>query len=809
MDSTDTPPLQLASALERPSPDDADALAIAFLKRVLPTTGVYCAAFKGRGGMAQKFFPTIERLWDALREADRDGREVYFAVASLRTNENREAENVEALQSFRLDVDYGKIGHAKPGYADRNEAGRAIAKFCQEAHLPDPMLVESGGGVHVYWPLKEPLSRDSWLPYAKALKAACIERGLKAGHEVTADAARILRPPGTMNRKPGREPRTVKLVTGSLSLGPYDLTAFRGLLDYELPASGRAGTQSNVLPFLKKLAPIGDKAIAGLAPAPADAAMIADQCAQMAEMRRTRGVMGAPAWKACIGVLAFCEGGEALAHEWSGGDARYNRDETQRKFDACHKLTGATTCAHFQGLDDETRKRCEGCQHKGKINSPIRLGMLDEPTAVGGGAESVPVRRNATRATKPQLWELTAKGEKRAGSYPNACIAIAALGISGRYDVFHDQYLIAGDLPENLGPELSDPIARAMRDMIIARFTFDPGKENVQEALARLCEADRFDPVADYLDSLQWDRKPRLDTWLTVYLGAQDTPLNRAFGWKILLAGARRVRQPGVKFDCMLVLEGPQGVGKSRAARVLAGSDDNFSDQPIMWDDHKQQQEAVSGVWIHEVGELAGLRKADVEPVKSFLSRQVDRARPAYGRHRVDRPRRCIFIGTVNGGKSAGYLTDTSGGRRFWPVEVGSIDLDALQRDRDQLWAEAAAIEATGEELSISPHLYDAARIEQELRRTPDAWMDMLSGVSGERAETAAGPIERIGTKELLTIHLGLTAAQMAHGTMTRLAAVMRSLGWTGPVNMRLPSRDGDQGKGTAVAKGYERPAIS
>ena len=220
------------------------------------------------------------------------------------------------------------------------------------------------------------------------------------------------------------------------------------------------------------------------------------------------------------------------------------------------------------------------------------------------------------------------------------------MGITGRHDKFHDRKFIAGDLAENLGPELSDPIVRAVRHKIVARFNFDPGKDNVHEALEHLCDATQFDPVVDYLAGIEWDGAPRLDRWLIVYLGAEDTALNRAFGRKALMAGVRRARQPGCKFDYMLVLEGPQGAGKSSAVQILAGASENFSDQPIKWDDPQKQMEAVGGVWIYEVGELVGLRKADVENIKSFLSRQVDRVRPAYGRHKVDRPRRCIFIGT-------------------------------------------------------------------------------------------------------------------------------------------------------------------
>lgn len=798
------------SAAGRQSPlIDDDALALAFFRLVLPATGVYCAAVKSnRGAFQNEFHATHEALWQALREADRSGHEAYFSVASLRSNASRAAGNVAALQCLRIDVDYGE-GHKGEVYPSREEALAAVQKFYTDA-LPSPIVVESGGGLHLYWPLEDPLKPEEWLPYAKGLKAACMQRGLRADHTITSDAARILRAPCTTNRKLAGKPRKVELNPRFLEIEPYALTKFAGLLQYQMgaPGAARPAKGENVIrlpqrsPYSKGLLDdaradaLMQRLKGGIEPdfALADAQMIASQCAQLGAMRDTRGVMPEPTWYACIGVLAFCEGGEALAHEWSKGDERYNRNETQAKLAAWKDLTGPSRCERFFGLDDVTRARCDTCPHKGKISTPASLGQSSPVGQAKGGA-------GAAGAPRPLYWELTDGGKKRPKSYANTVLAIEVLGIEARHDIFHDRKIVSGDLVENFGPELSDAIVRAVRDAIVASQGFDPGKENVQEALERLCERNRFDPVADYLDGLQWDRKPRLDRWLIDYLGAGDTALNRAFGRKVLIAGVRRVLQPGCKFDFMLVLEGPQGAGKSLALKILAGSEDNFSDAPIKWDDPQAQQEAVGGVWIYEPAELTGLRKADVEHVKNFLSRTIDKARPAYGRYRVDRPRRCIFIGTTNGGASAGYLSDPTGARRFWPVAVGHIDLEALQRDRDQLWAEAAILEASGEALPIDTSLYEAAAIEQERRRAPDPWMDVLASAEGERFETPDGPIERISTTDLLTLRLQLQPAQMGHGVSQRLAAAMRRLGWDGPKTMRLRQSNGES------VRGYERPA--
>src|SRR5262249_34065384 len=153
----------------------------------------------------------------------------------------------------------------------------------------------------------------------------------------------------------------------------------------------------------------------------------------------------------------------------------------------------------------------------------------------------------------------------------------------------------------------------------------------------------------------------------------------------------------------------PQGAGKSTVVLILAG-EDNFSDQEILTLSSQEQQELIQGVWLYELSELSGLAKAEINKVKSFASRQFDRARPAYGRSRMDRPRRGIFFGTTNDPE---YLQDLTGHPRLRPVRAGQIDLDAVRRDRDQLWAEAAAIEATGESLIIPEEPWSAVEIRQ------------------------------------------------------------------------------------------------
>jgi predicted P-loop ATPase len=366
------------------------------------------------------------------------------------------------------------------------------------------------------------------------------------------------------------------------------------------------------------------------------------------------------------------------------------------------------------------------------------------------------------------------------------------LELDCRYDIYHDKIVVRGTAIDARGDVLDnlDNMALKVRQAVLSRFGFDPGANFTYDAIRSRCLDHVFDPVRDYLDGLQWDGKSRLDGWLVQYCGIADTALNRAIGRKVLVAAVRRVRQPGCKFDYIMVLEGDQGAGKSTMLKLLAG-EDNFTDSEILGYEKRDQQEAVQGVWIYEIAELDGLHKSDVTKVKLFASKTVDSARPAYGRSRVDRPRRGIFVATTN---DETYLRDTTGNRRFWPVGwIEKIDLGAVARDRDQLWAEASMIEATGEPLVIPEALWPEAAAQQAARMELDPWEDALScrlaGLMHKRAkidgsfvlaaDNAGDPEWRVATDFLLGEILGLPKERQFHNHTKRLAAIMRDLGWT------------------------------
>jgi predicted P-loop ATPase len=218
------------------------------------------------------------------------------------------------------------------------------------------------------------------------------------------------------------------------------------------------------------------------------------------------------------------------------------------------------------------------------------------------------------------------------------------------------------------------------------------GSNVAREAVQSVAYEQRFHPILRWLEGLQWDGTPRLDKWLSAYLGTPNTPLTRAIGRKFLISAVARVYKPGCKVDHMLIPEGKQGAQKSKALRALVG-DDWFTDQ-LSDLGTKDASQDLRGTWVIELSELAAMQGREIERVKGYVSRQIDRYRPSYGRRAIDVPRQCVFIGTTNDDE---YLPDSTGNRRFWPITCTTIDVDAIAHDRAQLWAEAVAAYHAGE----------------------------------------------------------------------------------------------------------------
>ena len=299
-----------------------------------------------------------------------------------------------------------------------------------------------------------------------------------------------------------------------------------------------------------------------------------------------------------------------------------------------------------------------------------------------------------------------------------------------KYDLFSDCFSVTGPLPwahEGKGWKEED---LANLCVYMSKAYGINASANVFTALTATVRNFRaYHPVRDYLLSLSWDGKKRIEDLLIHYLGADDNELNKAITRKTLVAAVARIMQPGIKYDTMTVLVGGQGIGKSRILRLLGG--EWFSDSLTLTDmKDKSGVEKLSGAWISEVAELSGMRKTDSETIKGFITRQDDKMRPAYGHTVVSKPRQGIFVGTTN--EEDGFLRDQTGNRRYNIVRVhGKPDLTPEKWDLNedlvgQLWAEAVCYYKQGESLILSKDLQDQlSRLQDVLLEDDDRIGDL------------------------------------------------------------------------------------
>lgn len=275
-----------------------------------------------------------------------------------------------------------------------------------------------------------------------------------------------------------------------------------------------------------------------------------------------------------------------------------------------------------------------------------------------------------------------------------------------------------------------------------------------------------FHPVRDYLDSLVWDGRARLDHWLDMALGVRVSEYSLKVAARWMIAAVARVMQPGCKMDNVLILEGLQGEGKSQALKVLGG--EWFMDTPFNLGD-KEAFQQIRGKWIIELGELDAFNKAESTKAKQFFSAFKDTFRESYGRRSIDVLRQCVFAGTTN---QEEYLKDPTGNRRYWPVYCTRINLELLRSLRDQLWAEALARYRAGERWWVEKDeraLFDA---EQEARFAVDAWeylvLPWLEEFSGEM----------VTADQILGGALRLDYGHWGKPEQMRIGHIMNRLGW-------------------------------
>ena len=297
-----------------------------------------------------------------------------------------------------------------------------------------------------------------------------------------------------------------------------------------------------------------------------------------------------------------------------------------------------------------------------------------------------------------------------------------------RYNEFTQRLHAVSALPWRRDPHMWEDADDAGLRWYMEKCWNITGRNAVSDALELVKQANKYHPVREYLNGLEWDGVERLDAMLIHYLAAEDTPLVRAMTRKWMVAACKRVYEPGCKFDTMLVVVSPtQGAGKSMLGDTLAG--EWFKDGLKNLEGKDAMQE-LQGKWIVEMGEMAATKKSSNEVIKQFITCRVDSYRASYGRYSVDRARQCVFIGSTNNRE---FILDETGGRRFWPVESHATPetsvarIEQLARDRDQLWAEAMVRYRAGEKLWMDDaELMTEALAEQERYTQQDEWHGMV-----------------------------------------------------------------------------------
>ncbi len=501
------------------------------------------------------------------------------------------------------------------------------------------------------------------------------------------------------------------------------------------------------------------------------------------------------------------EEGLQIWHEWSAKSPKHDPEECDRRWRTFETHEGGVTARTIFRL-----ARAEGWS--ANRSSPredfagIDDGLDDEPAEIVT-TEELPTVALVRAGRRGPLLE-TGHGGAVLRNVGNAVRCLAAMDLRLAHDEFADRAMMLGAGYEavrarfpSVTRHVDDDALHALLWMIWEGANESlSGVEFSMDAIFRgvktLSLNQSFNPVVAWLRGLKWDGQERLDTWLVDHCGADARPLISAAG-RILLTGAvARAMAPGIKFDLMVVLEGSQGAGKSSLVALLGG-EYALEGLPTSELRDKDVVTAMQGKWFVELDELDVARKADAQSLKSFLTRTIDRIRKPYEKFTRDFPRRCVFIGTTN---DSSYLKDATGNRRFLPAKVGTIDLVGVERDRDQLFAEATTVwraDPRWQALVLPERLWEDAALEAEERRLIDPWEDAIEEF------TRRDPRSILKATEVLEDGLLKPTSQQRNDDYRRVKAAMTRIGWEyGRFRRR---REGQVRGDGELVRGFKRPS--
>lgn len=765
------------------APTPTASVAVKFLEQLRPGGPWVLTAINPLNEATETTTALDAKAVDAFVAKHNDKCNLYFSVNPTRTSLSSKAAKTDIAS-----IEY-MIADLDPSDDETPQAAKARYLSTLATYKPDPTaLIDSGNGIQGLWRLDEQIDISKYppeknkkdkaklvlAPAAKAIvddvetrcKALMTRLGSVAG---TQNIDRILRLPGTTNL-----PNKSKRDKGRFAC-PATLIRFNGvtckLADFPPPAPGEAASMTaedakteidwvkvnEHAGWLKTVDDLPDNFNVKGTMIIAHTGSITDLSTDLKRAKLLEKNYGS--WSAVTLALASI----------FKTDGRFSNEQ----------IAAALMC------DLECNRHItkqDGAQQRRAVERALDRSY----------------EAQAKRAARALNWRECRINGAPLPSMHNARLAIAALGIECSYDTFHNKLLFGyqGDSARHemqfIVGEVTDNGIIRLRQIMSDRFGFDLGDKSTRDAVVSLALEHCFDPVRDMLDKAEaeWDGVERLDEMAVTYFNCSDTLFNRAVIRKTMIAGVRRVRQPGCKFDTIVVLEFEEGMNKSSAWRIIAG-DENFSDVSILGHNAREVQEQLAAIWIHENADLAGMRKAEVEMVKAFASRQSDDARPAYGHFLKRQPRHSIEVGTTN---SDEYLQSQTGNRRFWPLAVTKmIDIEALKRDRLLLLGEAAKYESAGESITLDEDLWPKAAAEQEKRRTKHPWELIVANLPawieiGERSVDGTRQSqqliyqqdnrEMVASADLLTHVLRVPIGQQETRHSMTLATIMKRAGW-------------------------------
>ena len=658
---------------------------LAFFQAILPPTGsYYLATISKPKRSGKRFSQTIHYAYSSLEDLA-VGVEKHSANTSVNlfhacgsylaesvvVNGNksyRKQENWAEAKALWIDLDCGQEKFdSGAGYIDLDSARAGILEFCTVANFPTPMIVNSGNGVHCYWPFTSPIPAVKWLALARVFKQVLSHHKVMADDSCTADFARILRPVGSFNNKSD----TAKAVTCELEAELISPSLIlERLKALALDANIKPEVRCNYSPSFNS------DLMVPVVQIPTYAEEVAKHCNQIKKVAETQGDVSRPLWFAAIGLTTFCEEGIEAAEKWTEkrGQTGHADTDYQTRYNSWD--ANPPSCAKFEA---DNPKGCAGCPHKGKINTPLVLGRASK--AMQTIAE---VEQALEEVERPPLFLPDKNGNGRPLSTTANVQAVLNLeGVTTRYNQMTKDLEVIVPGVNSVPDETSNSNQTAAIDLL-AKYGVPYAR--AQEQINAIAASNPYCPVRQMIESKPWDGISRLNS----FMAQLDTPhpqeANLYFRKWLIQAVAAVYLAEGLSAAGLLALTGPQGIGKTRLIRQLASRvPKGFLEGATLDPSNKDSVMTIASHWIVELGELdATFRKSDLAQLKAFITKKVDKFRRPYAKKDSEFPRRTVMAGTVN---DTEFLYDNTGNRRFWVVQVNAVHVDS-SLDMQQLWAE-------------------------------------------------------------------------------------------------------------------------